>query len=75
MDLIRSVEVIGFRSIKAQKLAKIIGLTALVGKNSSGKSNVLRALNLFFNNEVERGKPLDFSRDYHDQPARRKKSK
>jgi energy-coupling factor transporter ATP-binding protein EcfA2 len=36
----------------------------LVGSNDAGKSNFLRALNLFFNNEVEIGIPFRFARDY-----------
>jgi len=36
----------------------------LVGANDSGKSNFLRALNLFFNNEVEPGSPFRFTRDF-----------
>lgn len=36
----------------------------LVGANDSGKSNFLRALNLFFNNEVESGVPFRFARDF-----------
>ncbi|WP_332874903.1 ATP-dependent nuclease [Hymenobacter psoromatis] len=39
-------------------------LTLLVGRNDAGKSNVLRALNLFFNNETEQGKSFLFTRDY-----------
>jgi hypothetical protein len=48
-------------------------LTALVGKNSSGKSNVLRALNLFFNSIVEASKPVSFPRDHHARPQSRRK--
>jgi len=44
-----------------------------LGRNSSGKSNLLRALNLFFNGEVESGKELSFARDYHERPQSRKK--
>ena len=29
-----------------------------------GKSNLLKALNLFFNNETDWGIPFDFSRDF-----------
>lgn len=33
------------------------------GANDSGKSNILRALNLFFNNEIIHGIPFDLKRD------------
>lgn len=36
----------------------------LFGRNDSGKSNVLRALNLFFNNETNPGLKFDFDRDF-----------
>ena len=40
-------------------------LTVLVGQNDAGKSNVLRALNLFFNNETDIGSSLDFLSDFN----------
>jgi energy-coupling factor transporter ATP-binding protein EcfA2 len=74
MRLITNVRIRGLRSIQNQALQEVASLTVLVGKNSSGKSNVLRALNLFFNGEVEPGKPLLLGRDFHSRPqARRKK--
>ena len=45
MKLIQSVEIGYFRSIYKQKLDKLEGVTVLFGRNDSGKSNVLRALN------------------------------
>ena len=41
----------------------------LVGPNDSGKSNFLRALNLFFNNEIEIGTPFRFSRDFSNSAS------
>lgn len=38
--------------------------TILAGANDSGKSNVLRALNLFFNNQTDIGRQLVFADDY-----------
>ena len=35
----------------------------------------MRALNLFFNSEIEPGKSVSFLRDYHEQPARRQKKR
>ena len=41
--------------------------TAFVGLNDSGKSNFLRALNLFFNGQTDLGKELNFSSDFSQQ--------
>ncbi len=73
MDLIKRIEVSGFRSLRSIELDSIDGFSCLVGANNSGKSNVLRALNLFFNDEPEPGKELDFSYDHHFAPHRKKK--
>ena len=50
-------------------------LAVLVGKNDSGKSNVLRALNLFFNDETDPDQALDFETDHNifNRPNRRAK--
>jgi energy-coupling factor transporter ATP-binding protein EcfA2 len=71
MDLIQEVAVRRFRSIP--DLNMTVGeLTALVGGNGSGKSNILRALNLYFNGEVEAGDALNLQRDVH-RPWSKKK--
>ncbi len=67
MRLIQSIQVEGFRSIQSASLTPLSGLTTFVGKNSSGKSNLLRALSLFFNNELEPGRPLVFARDEEEK--------
>jgi energy-coupling factor transporter ATP-binding protein EcfA2 len=64
MQLIRALTVRNFRSISDVTLSGG-HLTSLVGANGSGKSNLLRALNLFFNGEVEPGLQPEFSRDFH----------
>lgn len=47
--------------------AKNIGdLNLVFGRNDSGKSNFLRALNLFFNGEVGVDEELDFNLDFSD---------
>lgn len=50
-------------------------LAVLVGKNDSGKSNILRALNLFFNDQTDSGNSLRFEIDHNvfNQPNRRAK--
>jgi len=73
--LVKSIRVSGFRSLVDATIAGAGNLHALVGKNSSGKSNFLRALNLFFNNEIEAGRPFNFARDVFDRPKRRQKKR
>lgn len=75
MNLIRRLTIKGLRSIKQASLEGTGSITAFVGKNSSGKSNVLRALNLFFNGEIENGKPVSFSRDHFEQSRRSRAKK
>lgn len=55
-----------FRSLADIEIA-LHEYTALVGLNDSGKSNLLRALNLFFNGQTDPGKELDFLRDFSQQ--------
>ena len=64
MDLITRVEVAYYRSIYKARLDGLGGTNVLFGRNDSGKSNVLRALNLFFNNETNPGLKFDFDRDF-----------
>jgi predicted ATP-dependent endonuclease of OLD family len=64
MHLIQGVAIRRFRSIADLKIATG-ALTVFVGANGSGKSNVLRALNLYFNGEVEPNDPFDIRRDVH----------
>lgn len=65
MEFIKSVQVRKFRSLKS--VTKGLDLTSVnifVGQNDQGKSNILRALNLFFNNETDIGSPFRFEDDY-----------
>ena len=48
-------------------------ISSFVGANDAGKSNVLRALNLFFNGETDLNEPFDFARDYNQFAAIRKR--
>lgn len=73
MILITDIRISGFRSLEDVRLGSLKHCHALVGKNSSGKSNVLRALNLFFNDQVDNGRPLDFAKDFHLRPKAKKK--
>lgn len=73
MKLIRAIEVEKFRSCDSVRLQDVGDVTALVGPNNSGKSNVLRALHLFFNDETDPGVFIDFDVDYRLGLASKKK--
>ena len=62
MIIIQSIEITNFRSIvKLEKNFSVSDLNIVVGKNDIGKSNFLKALNLFFNGETDIGKPFSFT--------------
>jgi energy-coupling factor transporter ATP-binding protein EcfA2 len=65
MKLLRSVRIERFRSLADVELGDLTDFVALVGPNNCGKSNILRALNLFFNDETDPNSLLDFAGDYH----------
>lgn len=77
MNIIEKIEIKHFRSFdggKDQPKVKIDNLQDLnvfSGANDSGKSNVLRALNLFFNNEISPGVKFDRERDFSKIVAKR----
>ena len=50
MQLIQKIEIENFRSSVSVNLSNLSDLVVFAGANDSGKSNILRALNLFFNN-------------------------
>lgn len=61
---IRQIYIENFRSIRRLTIP-LKQLSIFVGKNDAGKSNILRALNVFFNNETNPGKQLIFSEDFN----------
>ena len=62
--MIRKIIIKRFRSI--DELTIDCGrLTILVGPNDAGKSNVVRALNLFFNGRTNLNEPFDFAKDFN----------
>ena len=74
MQLIKSIEIDHFRSIQAPQKVEVGHFTAIAGLNNSGKSNLLRALHLFFTGMTEPSVNFDFSKDYnlHDVKSRKK---
>lgn len=63
MQLINKVEIGYFRSIYSIKIDEVKDMNVFFGRNDSGKSNLLRALNLFFNKETNPGAVFDFAQD------------
>lgn len=63
MITIPRVHVKNFRSLVDETI-ELSDYNFFVGKNDSGKSNVLKALNLFFNNKTDFNTPYDFDCDY-----------
>ncbi|MEH7876598.1 AAA family ATPase [Rhizobium laguerreae] len=61
---IRHIHIENFRSIQRLTLPAE-KLSIFVGKNDCGKSNILRALNLFFNGFTNPGKHFSFNDDYN----------
>ncbi|MBR0372929.1 MAG: AAA family ATPase [Mogibacterium sp.] len=63
MIIIKRIKIRNFRSIVDETI-DLSDFNCFVGKNDSGKSNVLKALNLFFNGETDHGTVFDFDSDY-----------
>jgi energy-coupling factor transporter ATP-binding protein EcfA2 len=64
MPRLRRIKIRNFRSIVRIDI-QVEDLTVLVGDNDCGKSNILRALNLFFNGETNPGQPYKFQDDWN----------
>ncbi len=60
---LKSIHIENFRSIRVLDV-NIAQTSVFVGKNDCGKSNILRALNLFFNEETNPGIEFEFQDDY-----------
>lgn len=72
MQFLLAARVTDFRSIAKTDLSGFGDVVPLVGLNGSGKSNLLRGLNLFFNDVLEGDEPLDLRRDFRE-PGRKVK--
>lgn len=70
MNIIDKIEIKNFRSFIGSpkeynsEIYNLKDLNIFSGANDSGKSNILRALNLFFNDEIAPGVPFNFERDF-----------
>lgn len=65
MKNISRIEIQYFRSIYWLSITDLADLNIFTGKNDVGKSNVLKALNLFFNNNVNDGVKFDFQENFN----------
>lgn len=61
---IKKIEITNFRSLTSVTLNDVADMNVVFGENDVGKSNVLRALNLFLNDETAPGAPYRFEVDY-----------
>jgi hypothetical protein len=67
VSVISAVRVDGFRSLRRTGVTELRDYVPLIGMNGTGKSNLLRALNVFFNDTVDAdGRGLDLSEDFTD---------
>lgn len=64
MKVIDSVTIRYFRSVYSVNLSQCGDLTVITGKNDVGKSNILKALNLFFCNQSDYLRKFNFFEDY-----------
>jgi Predicted ATPases len=69
--MISHIHIRNFRSIEKADI-QANWITTFVGANDAGKSNILRALNLFFNGQTDPGTPFDFERDFNRFAAQRR---
>lgn len=72
-QIINRIDVNYFRSISSISMTQCKDVNLLIGGNDSGKSNMLKALNLFFNGWTEPHSGFDFVKDlnrYREQEAR-----
>lgn len=75
MRLVTEVSISRLRSIREASLDGLQDFSALAGVNNSGKSNFLRALNLFFTGRLDPDTTFDINRDYYRPEIRAKKKK
>jgi len=71
--IITNIEIEKFRSCRYVQVNDCGNFNIFSGRNNSGKSNILRALNLFFNNEVDEDEYLDLARDCNSKKKEKKK--
>lgn len=63
--MIERIEIQYFRSIYQMKIRNIESINVITGRNDAGKSNILKALNLFFNNCIVESGDFVFKENYN----------
>ena len=64
MKVIESVTIRYFRSVYTMTISPCKDITVITGKNDVGKSNILKALNLFFCQQSDYMTNFKFENDY-----------
>jgi len=64
MELIRKIKIKYFRSVYTASLSRCKSMNVVSGRNDAGKSNILKALNLFFNGNTDWGTAFDFYQNF-----------
>ena len=67
MDIIDKIEISYFRSLYRVSIDNPNDINVYTGSNDVGKSNVLKALNLFFNSNTEWNEELHFYKDINKE--------
>jgi len=67
MDIIDKIEISYFRSLYRVSIDNPNDINVYTGSNDVGKSNVLKALNLFFNSNTEWNESLSFYKDINKE--------
>ncbi|MFX0142269.1 MAG: ATP-dependent endonuclease [Candidatus Hodarchaeota archaeon] len=73
MKTITEIKIEKFRSCRSTEILNLGNLNIISGKNNTGKSNILRALSLFFTNFVEPNIPLNLQSDCSAKEKEKKK--
>jgi len=63
-NFVRGAEVKYYRSVNTARLKNFGAFNVITGPNDVGKSNFLRALNLFFNHTSHVGEDIEFSQEF-----------
>ncbi len=71
MNLIKRIEIKHFRSINELVIEDLSHINVFSGANDVGKSNVIKALNLFFENHIDWQTTFDLERDTNTLHAHR----
>ncbi|MBW4482514.1 MAG: ATP-binding protein [Tildeniella torsiva UHER 1998/13D] len=65
--LIKEIEIKYFRSIYRETIKQDQSFCVITGSNDAGKSNILKALNLFFTGSTDISRPFDFDENFNHQ--------